>query len=298
MIGSGIRASLLVTAVLALAAGCGSFARGVGGEDVNLAYLSWDESVANSYLIEVILEDELGFEGVDLKQTGVDEAFEGVGSGEFDAFADVWMPNHRHLVESVEESADLSEEPWYTGRVEYGMAVPYYMESRSIADLNSSEADMIVGIESDAVLMERISGKVIPEYGLDLELVESSTPAMLAELEEAYRAREPIVFLAWRPHWMNEEYRFRYLEDPKDAMGSLNDPTSLHSIYHEDFEEEDPVAYALLDAMKLNEEQVGTLELEINRAGDPREGVRNWLEDPENREAVRLWISAAREAQE
>ncbi|MEW6635554.1 MAG: glycine betaine ABC transporter substrate-binding protein [Actinomycetota bacterium] len=294
---AGRKASLLASAaVLALAAGCSVFARGGGG--VTLAYLSWDESVANSFLIEAILEDSLGYEGVDLKQTGLNEAFEGVGSGRFDAFADVWMPNHRALVRSIEESAELSEEPWYTGRVEYGMAVPYYMKARSIADLNASEADMIVGIEPDAVLMERISEKVIPAYGLDLELVESSTPAMLSELDEAYRVREPIVFLAWRPHWMNEEYDFRYLKDPKNAMGSLNDPKSLHAIYHEDFKEDDPAAYALIDAMRLNEEQIGTLELQINHAGDPKQGVRNWLEDRQNRETVQPWISAAREAQE
>ena len=61
-------------------------------------------------------------------------------------------------------------------------------------------------------------------------------------------------------------------------------------------EEDDPVAYALINAMKLDEEQVNILEPAINRAGDPERGVRNWLEN--NRGVVEPWIKAARQAQE
>jgi glycine betaine/proline transport system substrate-binding protein len=206
------------------------------------------------------------------------------------------MPNHRALVEEVEGETELSEETWYTGQTEYGIAVPYYMQTRSIADLDSSAAGMIIGIEPGAVLMQRIGAHVIPAYDLDLDLVEASTPAMLAELRRSYGAKEPIVFLAWSPHWMNAEYDFRYLEDPKDAIGQLDEPADLHSITRNGLEEDDPVAYALINAMKLDEAQVNTLELAINRAGDPERGVRNWLEN--NRDVVEPWIKAARQAQE
>jgi glycine betaine/proline transport system substrate-binding protein len=95
---------------------------------------------------------------------------------------------------------------------------------------------------------------------------------------------------------MNAEYDFRYLEDPKDAMGELDQRNELHSLFDEDFEEDDPTAYALINAMKLDEQQVETLELAINTAGKPERGVREWLEDEENRSAVRPWIETAREA--
>jgi glycine betaine/proline transport system substrate-binding protein len=163
-----------------------------------------------------------------------------------------------------------------------------------IADLDSSEAGMIVGIEPGAVLMQKISQSVIPEYDIDLDLVEASTPAMLAELRRAYGAKEPIVFLAWSPHWMNVEYDFRYLEDPRDAMGELDEPAELHSIMRNGLEEDDPVASTLINAMRLDEAQVNTLELAINRAGDPQQGVRDWLEEKENRGAVQSWIEAAK----
>jgi glycine betaine/proline transport system substrate-binding protein len=290
--GRKLLALVLVLLVVALASGCG----GWGGRELTLGYLGWDENVANSNLIKVLLEDEFGYETVELKLADdVRPVFEEVASGELDAFTDVWMPNHRALVSEVESETELSEETWYTGQTEYGIAVPHYMQTRSIADLDSSAADMIIGIEPGAVLMQRIGANVIPEYDLDLDLVEASTPAMLAQLRRAYGTKEPIVFLAWSPHWMNAEYDFRYLEDPRDAMGQLDEPADLHSITRDGLEEDDPVAYALINAMRLNEEQVNTLELAVNRAGDPEEGVRNWLED--NRDVVQPWIDAAKQAQ-
>jgi glycine betaine/proline transport system substrate-binding protein len=286
---------MLALLVVALASGCG----GLGGRGLTLGYLGWDENVANSNLIKVLLEDEFDYETVELKLADdVRPVFEGVASGELDAFTDVWMPNHRALVEGVEDETRLSEESWYTGQTEYGIAVPHYMEARSIADLDSSAAPMIIGIEPGAVLMQRIGENVIPEYDIDLDLVEASTPAMLAELQRAYGAKEPIVFLAWSPHWMNVEYDFRYLQDPKDAIGQLDEPAELHSIMREDFDEDDPVAYALINAMKLDEAHVNTLELAINKAGDPQRGVRDWLAEEENRRVVRPWIEAAKAAQE
>jgi glycine betaine/proline transport system substrate-binding protein len=286
--------SLVLVMAAALAVGCA--ADRLGGNGITMGYLGWDENVANSNLLKVILEDEFGYERVDLKLVDLKAAFDGVAAGELDAFTDVWMPNHKDLVAGVEGEAELSEEPWYLGRTEYGIAVPEYMETRSIADLNSSGADAIVGIEPDAVLMIRIGEKVIPEYDLDLDLVEASTPAMLSELETAYSQEEPFVFLAWSPHWMNADYDFRYLEDPKDTMGELDQRNELHSLLREGLEEDDPVAYALINAMRLDEEQIETLELSINAAGEPEKGAREWLEKEENRSAVQPWIEAAGEA--
>jgi len=57
-------------------------------------------------------------------------------------------------------------------------------------------------------------------------------------------------------------------------------------------------AYALINAMRLDEEQVGSLELEINKVEDPETGVRRWLEERVNRELVQPWIEAAKKAQE
>lgn len=291
---------LLMTSLLlvagALTAGCGFG----GGGDLTLGYLGWDENVANSYLTEMLLEEELGYENVELKLADdVGPVYRGLIEGETDAFLDAWMPNHEQFLKRGRGRIEVSRVPWYVDPTRYGIAVPDYMQDvRSISDLDSSGTDMITGIEPGAVLMKKIETDVVPRHQLQSSLVEATTPAMLAELEQAYSMEEPFVFLAWSPYWMNQEYEFHYLSDLKNAMGSVDAPQTLHSVTREGFAEDEPVAYALIKAMRLDEDQVGSLELAINEAEDPETGVSRWLEEKENRELVRPWIEAAKNAQE
>jgi glycine betaine/proline transport system substrate-binding protein len=95
---------------------------------------------------------------------------------------------------------------------------------------------------------------------------------------------------------MNEVYDFDYLEDPKGALGGLREGSDVSTIVREGLAEEDPTAYAFMDRLELNGEQVQALEVEINEAGDPVEGARIWLET--NRAVVEPWVEAAKNAQE
>ncbi len=289
-----LKTSLLLLVAGILAAGCGFD----DGGRLTLGYLGWDENVANSNLTKVILEDDLGYDHVELKLADdVGPVYDDLIAGNTDAFLDAWMPNHKQFVNRGK--IEVSKEPWYVGKTRYGIAVPKYMKGvRSIPDLNHSGTDMITGIEPGAVLMKRIETDVVPEYHLHSYLVEATTPAMLTELKQSYSMKEPFVFLAWSPHWMNQEYDFRYLSDPKNAMGSVDDPQTLHSVTRKGLAEDEPAAYALINAMRLDEDQVGSLELAINEADDPETGVRRWLQERKNRELVRPWIEAAKNAQE
>jgi glycine betaine/proline transport system substrate-binding protein len=174
------------------------------------------------------------------------------------------------------------------------MAVPAYMDAKSIDQLNGTDAQLIYGIEESSVMMQEVGGVVIPAYGLEQELVTAPTAGMLAEVERLYAAREDFVFLAWSPHWMNQRYDIRYLDDPKDALGPTNDPATCSTIVRGDLRDEDPAAYALLDALELTEGQIGGLEVAINVSDSPLVGARRWVS--ENREVVRPWIEAARNA--
>jgi ABC-type proline/glycine betaine transport system substrate-binding protein len=94
-----LNTSLLLLVAGALAAGCGFG----GGGDLTLGYPGWDENVANSYLTKVLLEDELGYEKVELKLTdNVGTVYKDLIGGKTDAFLDAWMPNHEQFVEGVE----------------------------------------------------------------------------------------------------------------------------------------------------------------------------------------------------
>jgi glycine betaine/proline transport system substrate-binding protein len=280
----------LVLGALALT-GCGGFEQ---DKELGLANIGWDENVAVSNLTKVLLEDELGYASVDIHTSeDLDATYRAVASGELDAFQDVWLPNQEALLDQVAEDVEHLD-PWFLGETEQGMAVPAYMDVRSIDQLNGTDAELIFGIEPSSVMMQEVGQEVIPAYGLKQKLVEGPTAAMLAQVEHLYAHREPFVFLAWSPHWMNQRYDIRYLEDPKDAMGPTNDPAECSTIVRGSLRDEDPVAYAFMDALALTEKQINGLEFTINEEGDPLAGARRWAS--ENREVVRPWIDAARNA--
>jgi glycine betaine/proline transport system substrate-binding protein len=286
-----------LVAILALVLGAIAIT-GCGGlrqdKELRLANIGWDENVAVSSLTKVLLEDELGYASVEIRTSeDLDATFREVASGEVDAFQDVWLPNQEALLEQVSEDVEHLD-PWFLGETKQGMAVPAYMDVRSIDQLNGTNAKLIFGIEPSSVMMQEVGDEVIPAYGLKQDLVEGPTASMLAQVEILYAYREPFVFLAWSPHWMNQRYDIRYLEDPKDAMGATNDPAKCSTIVREGLRDEDPVAYAFMDALALTEEQINGLEFAINDEGDPLAGARRWAS--ENREVVRPWIEEARNA--
>jgi glycine betaine/proline transport system substrate-binding protein len=287
----------LVAAILALVlgaltlTGCGGLGQNKG---LLLANIGWDENVAVSNLTKVLLEDELGYESVEIRtQDNLNATYRDVASGELDAFQDVWLPNQEANLDQVAEDVEHLD-PWFLGETKQGMAVPAYMDVKSIPQLNGTDAKFILGIEPTSVMMQEVGQEVIPTYSLDQELVTAPTAGMLAEVERLYTFREEFVFLAWSPHWMNQRFDIRYLEDPKDAMGPTNDPAECSTIVRGGLREADPVAYAFMEALELTEEQINDLETVINKEDDPLAGARRWAS--ENREVVLPWIETARSA--
>ena len=61
------------------------------------------------------------------------------------------------------------------------------------------ELDEIIGIEPGSGTMN-MAEETIEEYNLDMELVPSSEPAMLTELQEAIKEERPIAVTLWQPH--------------------------------------------------------------------------------------------------
>jgi glycine betaine/proline transport system substrate-binding protein len=285
--------ALMLCLLVGLVGGCGGGGGGQGGggggndNTINIGYIDWDEDVAVTNLAAILLEEELGYE-VKTTLSDVGPLYSGVATGDIDAFLDVWLPTtHASYWEQYQdEVVDLGR--WYEGTATLGIGVPDYAEAQSIEDLNQYRDEFggeIIGIEPGAGIMRIVEENAIPGYGLDYELVESSTPAMISQLEQALDAGEPIAFTAWKPHWMFTAFDIRYLEDPEGEMGG---PEELSAITREGLEEDAPEAFQFLDNINLTEQQLGELELAIQEAGDPEAGARNWLE--ENREVAESWL--------
>ncbi|GAC1323065.1 MAG: glycine betaine ABC transporter substrate-binding protein [Chloroflexota bacterium] len=276
----------------------GSIARAAprltSGKTLTLGNIGWDENLVDSNLTKILLEQDLGYSSVQLKLADVGLLFEGVAKGDLAAFQDVWMPNHAAFLAKVKSSVELLH-PWFVGKTKFSLAAPSYMHVTSIDQLNSTKATEIYGIEPGAAITPKIKDNVLPMYHLKMKFLPSSTAAMLAQVAKAYKAREPFVFVAWSPHWMNQKYKFNYLADPKGALGTLTKPSRVTAIVHKGLKQSDPVAYTLIKSIKLTEKQVNEIELLTYKiGGDYAKGVQNWIKA--NRGVVRPWVDAAKKA--
>jgi glycine betaine/proline transport system substrate-binding protein len=290
-----LSALILMLVTSALVAGCSSAQEAVTGKQLTLGNIGWDENTVVANMTKVLLEEDLGYDNVKIQQADVGPTFQGVGSGDIDAFQDVWMPNHQDYMSRVQDRVERLSN-WYTDTTQFGLAAPTYMGITSIDQINSTGAEEITGIEPGAVISEYIDNYTIPEYGLNVTQRTSSTAAMLSELQRKYSNGDPIIFPAWKPHRMNDDYDFVYLDDPKDTLYPLNRPSEVSSIVSQGLRDAHPDAYTLMDSIRLSEDQVVSIERDIEGGTSPEEAVRNWIEN--NRDTVQPWIDAAKAEQE
>src|ERR671917_2013682 len=157
---------LIILGILTL--GCGG---GASGRTLTIADIGWTENTAIAQLTKVLLEEQLGYEEVTVKTSDLDLVYDGVADGDLDAFQDVWLPNQRELLESVQDDVEQLAFS-YQGQTEQGIAVPAYMDTTTLDQLNDSKADLILGIEPGSVVMGKVYDEVMPEYDLRQSLVE------------------------------------------------------------------------------------------------------------------------------
>jgi glycine betaine/proline transport system substrate-binding protein len=264
---------------------------GAACDSVTIGWIPWDEDIAVSYLWAHLLEEQ----GIDVELTQVDVApvFQGVAQGDLDLFLDTWLPvTHEVYWEEYGDSVeDLGS--WYD-QATLNIAVPTYVDAESIADLAGRAAEFdnrIVGIEAGAGLMRVTRDEVIPTYGLeDFTLVESSTTAMLAELERAIREEAPIVVTLWHPHWAYAAYDIKDLTDAEGVMGGAEE---IHTIARSGFSDDCPEVAGWLSNFQLDDATLASLEdVVFNEydTGEEATAVEAWLEDEANRAVVDAWI--------
>ncbi|MFD4575825.1 ABC transporter permease/substrate binding protein [Streptomyces sp. NPDC058417] len=279
--------------VLALVAGgMGVFGRDSGtaeasatdvgkGREVTIGYIPWDEGIASTYLWKELLE-ERGFE-VKTTQYAAGPLYTGLATGQVDFQTDSWLPvtHAEYWKKYGDRLDDLGS--WF-GPTSLELSVPAYMKDvNTLADLKAQSGRFggkITGIEPSAGMMGLLKDKVLKQYGLDgtYQVVDGSTPAMLAELKRAYAKKDPIVVTLWSPHWAYSEYDLKKLKDPRGAWGKGD---GVHTLSRKGFADDNPEVAAWLKDFRMTEKQLTGLEAAIQKAGKGKEqdAVRTWLKD-------------------
>ncbi|MEU7416191.1 ABC transporter permease/substrate binding protein [Streptomyces antibioticus] len=263
------------------------------GEKITIGYIPWDEGIASTYLWKELLERR-GFE-VTATQYTAGPLYTGLATGRIDFQTDAWLPttHAEYWKKYGDQLADLGK--WY-GPTSLELTVPAYMKDvNTLADLKAHASEFggrITGIEPSAGMMGLLKDEVLPRYGLEdaYEVVDGSTPAMLAELKRAYAKKQPIAVTLWSPHWAYSEYDLKKLKDPEGAWGQGD---GVHTIARRDLAADRPEVGAWLKDFSMTEEQLTGLEARIQQAGKGGEQdvVRTWLK--EHPGLVEKWVPVA-----
>ncbi|MEV6294077.1 ABC transporter permease/substrate binding protein [Streptomyces sp. NPDC051896] len=264
------------------------------GQEIRIGYIPWDEGVASTFLWKEILQ-ERGFK-VTTTQYAAGPLYTGLATGQLDFETDSWLPttHAEYWKKYGNRLDDLGS--WY-GRTSLELTVPSYVKDvNSLADLKDHASEFggkIVGIEPSAGEMGLLKSKVLKEYGLDgtYQVVDGSTPAMLAELERAYARKQPVVVTLWSPHWAYSDYGLKKLKDPKGAWGGGD---GVHTLARKGFAQDNPQVGRWLKDFSMTEKQLTGLEARIQKAGKGKEqdAVRAWLR--EHPGLVDKWAPVAR----
>ncbi|MEF2293846.1 glycine betaine ABC transporter substrate-binding protein [Virgibacillus dokdonensis] len=145
----------------------------------------------------------------------------------------------------------------------------------------------ITGIEPGAGITVATE-KAIEEYDSlsGWELEQSSTAAMVTELEEAIASESPIIVTGWNPHWKFAKFdNLKYLEDPKGIYGDVE---VIKSLARKGLEEDKPNAYKLIDQFKWSVEDMEGIMYEASESGkEVAEVAKQWVKD--NPDKVEAW---------
>lgn len=257
---------------------------------INIGQISWAENIAVTNMWKVILEEK-GYE-VNFHLLDMGTQMAALENDALDINLEVWLPvQDKEYVKQYKDKVNFSEETWYDN-AKVGLVVPSYMEDiNSIEDLRENQElfqGEITGFDPGAGTM-LTTEEVMKEYNLDYELIPSSEPAMLTEIEKAMEDEEPIVAPLWNPHRIFSELDLKYLEDPKEVFGGAE---KIHHATRHGFEEDFPEVNEWIKNWKMDDQSIGELMSYVNEAEengeDPTVGAEKWIED--NKELVNEWV--------
>lgn len=203
---------------------------------VSMADPGWTDIGATNALSGIVLE-ALGYEQKVLPLS-VPITYAGLQKGQVDVFLGNWMPAQKQLVTPLLQSGAIETLRANLPGAKFTLAVPDYVARagvRTFSDL-AKHADKferkIYGIESGAPANQTIKKMLAAQsYALNgWTLVESSEQGMLSQVARKQRGEQWIVFLAWEPHQMNNNFKLVYLDGDEQYFGSRFGSASVNTV--------------------------------------------------------------------
>ncbi len=264
-------------------------------QSVDFGYVEWPGVTVKTQVAASIL-DALGYD-TQTQALSVPIVLKGISEGDLDVFLGVWRPSMNSMVEpylpdSGDGSVTLAAQN--LAPTIYRPAVPTYVAEQGITSLADVAENpemfggQLYGIEpgndGNTIILDMIENDT---YGFsDFDIVESSTEGMLAEVGRAVERQEPIAFLAWSPHWMNNVYDLTYLDDPENVWG---DDGFVATALNTSFMEENANLATFFSQFEVDPEtQNGWIDQYSRQEVDPETVAEEWI--AANMDTVMTWV--------
>ncbi|GAA0250504.1 glycine betaine ABC transporter substrate-binding protein [Cryptosporangium japonicum] len=219
--------ALALTAVLAACGDSGdtAFGENDGGDatkTVRLVQQPWEDLIVENQIVSDILT-KLGY-APSVQEVAVPLGAQALSTGKADAYLGNWWPSQESVFGTLIDAGSVEVTGTLLTGTRYAPGVPGDQASTlgvtSLADLDRHAADFkkeVLGIEPGTPGNQAILDAIKTDaYGLgDWTLTPSSTEAMLAEVTRRVAKNQPVVFLAWKPHWMVVKWDVTFLDDPQ-----------------------------------------------------------------------------------
>jgi glycine betaine/proline transport system substrate-binding protein len=192
---------------------------------VRFSDIGWTDVTATTGLASRLLRN-LGYEPR-VTVLSVPVTFASLKNRDIDVFLGNWMPAMEADIRPYVDDGSVEVVGANLTGAKYTLAVPAYTHDaglRDFADIQRFAAELkhrIYGIEPGNDGNRLVLGLIKSnQFGLGkFRLVESSEQGMLAQVERAFAAREPIVYFGWEPHPMNTRFDMRYLTGGDGSFG-------------------------------------------------------------------------------
>lgn len=277
------RKVFVVMVVIALFLMLGTVAQAAEKKELKFGVLQWNDLSMPSQIATDFLA-RFGYKVTQIPFYEWGIAYAALAKGDIDVLgAQVDYVSHDYWTKNKEKLEKLSP---YSYGLYQGLVVPSYVTINSIEELNANKDkfdNKIVGIEPGSGLM-RQTHSVVKEYGLQLTLVDGSTPAMSAALKSAIDQKKWVVVTLWTPSWQVMKYDVKFLADPK----KIQEPYQTYFwIARKGFSKEYPFARELLAGVYVPIEGITKMEGWVSEGITNIQAAKKWQE--ENKALMDRW---------
>lgn len=256
-----------------------------GCRSVRLAQNGWSDVAAGTALAAELYR-ALGYQPR-ISTLSVPAIHAGMRNGQVDAFLGGWPSLADQRQPYLDDHSLTLLGPNLTG-ARIGLAVPAYLRDdglRDMADL-ARYADRlnrrILAIEAGSASNARLE-EVVRRNGFGLgafQVTAQAQAALLASVQAAEKARQPVVFLAWEPHWLNRDLQPVYLAGADAVFGPDAGAVDVSTEARTAWLDTCPNAARLLRNLRFSADGIGAMMGALRVQGRaPERAASGWLRD-------------------